>query len=79
VGNCRWLKGPLLQQAWLTALVGWAAVRTSEPLLRTVRLDVALFAAMCGRPALLDAEEIKDRHLVATWRTYLEQHAMLLG
>jgi hypothetical protein len=79
MGNWRWLKGPLLQQAWLTALVGWAAVRTGEPLLRTVRLDVALFAAMCGRPALLDAEEIKDRHLVATWRTHLEQHAMLLG
>ncbi|MFL5333677.1 MAG: glycosyltransferase family 2 protein [Geminicoccaceae bacterium] len=79
LGNWRWLKGPLLQQAWLTALVGWAAVRAGEPQPRTACLDIALFTALCGRPIPLDPEETKDRDLVATWRTYLEQHGMLLG
>lgn len=47
LGLWRWLKGLLLQQAWPTALVGWAAVRAAEPCARTDDLDLALFTALC--------------------------------
>ena len=76
LGIWRWLKGPLLQQAWLTALVGWAAVKASEPQQRTADVDIALFTALCGRDILLAPDAIKARDLVSTWHDRLEQEGL---
>ena len=76
LGIWRWLKGPLLQQAWLTALVGWAAVKASEPQQRTADVDIALFTALCGREILLAPDAIKARDLVSTWHDRLEQEGL---
>ena len=77
MGTWRWLKGPLLQQAWFSALVGWAAARSQEGLVRTSDLELAMFAAMCGRDVELAALEGKQRDLVATWREVLTGHGIV--
>ncbi|HEX6014364.1 MAG TPA: hypothetical protein VFY87_21730, partial [Geminicoccaceae bacterium] len=68
LGAWRWLKGPLLQQAWVASITGWVAVHAggTEPV-RTRELDVALFAASCGRRVELDAADVKTRDFTATW------------
>lgn len=79
LGLWRWLKGPLLQQAWLTALVGWAAVRAAEPRERTDELDLALFTALCGRKIVLAPDGGKVRDLVSTWRDRLALEGIEIG
>jgi hypothetical protein len=67
LGFWRAIKAPLLQQAWATALGGWAAAQAAAEPVRTRRLDVALFAAMCARPALVEPEEAKVRDFLKSW------------
>lgn len=68
LGAWRWLKGPLLQQAWAAAITGWAAAQAGRAApVRTRELDVALFAALCGRRVELDAVDVKTRDFAATW------------
>jgi hypothetical protein len=68
LGAWRWLKGPLLQQAWGAAITGWAAAHAGGTApARTRELDVALFAALCGRTVELDAADVKTRDFAATW------------
>ena len=67
LGAWRWLKGPVLQQAWLAMLVGWATARSQQPPLRTTELDAALLAALCGCPAVLDPVDAKLQDFAATW------------
>ena len=73
LGTWRWLKGPLLQQAWFSALVGWAAARSQEGLVRTGDLGAGDVRAMCGRGVELAAVDRKPRDLVATWREALHR------
>jgi Glycosyl transferase family 2 len=68
MGTWRWLRGPLLQQAWFSALVGWAALRAHEDVVRTHDPELAMFAGLCGRRVELAAIEAKHRDLAATWR-----------
>ena len=79
LGLWRWLKGSLLQQAWLTALVGWAAVRAAEPRERTDELDLALFTALCGRKIVLAPDGGKMRDVVSTWRDRLALEGIEVG
>ena len=72
-------EGTAAQQAWLTALVGWAAVKASEPQQRTADLDIALFTALCGREILLAPDAITARDLVSTWHDRLEQEGLRRG
>lgn len=67
LGAWRWLKGPVLQQAWLAMLVGWAVARSQQPPLRTTEPDAALLAALCGCPAVLDPVDSKLQDFAATW------------
>jgi hypothetical protein len=72
LGAWRWLKGPVLQQAWAAAITGWATAHAGgEAPVRTGELDVALFAAFCGRTAELDAGDVKTRDFAATWGSAL--------
>jgi hypothetical protein len=71
LGLWRAIKGPLLQQAWGTALTGWATLQAQPGPVRTADLDLALLAAMCGRPALVEAREPKLRDFLDTWRGIL--------
>ena len=71
MGTWHWLRGPLLQQAWLTALVGWATARAHDDTVRTGDLELAIFAGLCGRPVELTSMAPKQRDLVATWRKEL--------
>ena len=72
LGAWRWLKGPLLRQAWAAAITGWAAAHAEGAApVRTRGLDVALFAALCGRRVELDAADVKTRDFAATWEPAL--------
>ena len=73
LGTWRWLNGPLLQKAWLTTLVGWASVQADDAPARTGDLDLALFAALCGRSVPLSAHGAKDRDVAGTWQALLER------
>ena len=73
MGTWRWLSGSLLQQAWFSALVGWAAIRSREDVVRTGDPELAMFAAMCGRTVELVPGDAKQRDLVVTWRTALTE------
>lgn len=79
MGTWRWLKGPLLQQAWFSGLVGWAAARSQAGMIRTDDPELAMFAAMCGRRVELTGLEPKQRDLVATWREVLDGHGIAIG
>jgi hypothetical protein len=70
-GIWRWLKAPLLQQAWCATLALWAAARLGEDEIATDDPETAIFAAICGRRARLAPTEAKRRDLVATWRATL--------
>jgi hypothetical protein len=61
------LRGDLLQQAWAMTLLGWSAARREPGPFRSGDLDTALFAAMCGRPALFEPGEPKTRDVARTW------------
>ena len=61
------IKGPLLQQAWATALTGWATLQAQPGPIRTGDLDLALLAGMCGRAALIEPREPKVRDFLKTW------------
>ena len=72
-GIARWLKGPLLQQAWCATLAGWAAARLGAEVIVTADPETAMLAAMCGRRVTLAPRDGKCRDLVATWRGALGQ------
>ncbi len=72
LGIWRWLKGPVLQQAWLATLVGWARMRAQSQTLRTSDPDHALLAAMCSCQAQLDPASAKVRDFAATWSPGLQ-------
>jgi hypothetical protein len=68
LGAWRWLKGPLLRQAWAAAITGWAAAQAGGAApVHTRELDVALFAALCGRRVELAAADVKTRDFAAIW------------
>jgi hypothetical protein len=73
LGAWRWLRGPLLQQAWAASITCWAAVHAGGTApVRTRELDVALFAALCGRSAeLVEGMDVKTRDFAATWASAL--------
>jgi hypothetical protein len=73
LGTWRWLNGPLLQKAWLTTLVGWASVQADDAPARTGDLDLALLAALRGRPVPFASNHAKDRDVAGTWPALLER------
>ena len=79
MGTWRWLRGPVLQQAWFSALVGWAAARSLDGPIRTGDLELAMFAGLCGRSVALAATDAKQRDLVATWREVLGGHGIAIA
>jgi len=78
LGTWRWLNGPLLQQAWLTALVGWSSIQADEEPLRSDDLDLALFTALCGQLIQLSVSHANDRGVADTWRALLERAGVLI-
>ena len=78
LGTWRWLNGPLLQQAWLTALVGWSGLQADETPFCTDDLDLALFTALCGQPVQLSVSHANDRDVADTWRALLERAGVLI-
>lgn len=79
VGIGRWLKPPLLQQAWRTVLAGWAVARLEAEELTCDRPEIAVFAAMCGRRPLLRPKAAKARDLAATWADALRDLGVRIG
>jgi Glycosyl transferase family 2 len=72
LGAWRWLKAPLLRQAWAASITGWAAAHAEDATpIRTRELDVALFAALCGRRVELATADVKTRDFAATWGSAL--------
>lgn len=67
LGIWRWLKSPVLQQAWLAALVGWARVRVQTPPIRSGDPDYALLVALCGCPVHFAPGNAKFRDFATTW------------
>ena len=78
-GIARWLKAPLLQQAWCATLVLWAAARQEAEGIVTGEPGTAIFAAMCGRTVRLVPSDAKRRDLVATWRPALGELGIATG
>ena len=67
----RSLRGPVLQRAWLSALVGWAVARRDQTALTTTDPFLGMFAAMCGRSVRLSTTTAKATDLRATWQPTL--------
>ena len=78
-GISRWLRAPLLQQAWCASLVLWSAARQGTEEIVTGEPQTAIFAAMCGRPVRLLPGDAKQRDLVATWRPALGELGIAAG
>lgn len=78
-GRSRWLKGPVLQQAWFSALVGWAVAHLRPGLVRTQDPELAMFVAICGGEVELVTEQAKARDLAATWKAVLAGHGVLIA
>ena len=69
-------EGPPPAAGVVSALVGWAAVRSQQGLMHSSDPELAMFAAMCGRGVELAGLEDKQRDLVATWREVLTGHGI---
>lgn len=60
--------GPVLNRAWLALLVGWSAAKAGAATVETPDPLVAMFAAQCGRAAMLaSGADAKAADLSAAW------------
>jgi len=79
LGLDRALRGAVLHEAWVMALIGWAAFHDRATALATGEADVALFAAMAGARATLDARMPKTADLAETWTRALDAIGVRVG
>lgn len=73
LGFGRGLKGPVLSDAWASALIGWAALQRQGDPLVTSDPNLALFAAAADRSVALDRSAPKVRDLADTWPGVLSE------